>query len=83
MTEETSYAVTAEELQQFIERYEQLDSEKKIVAETQKELMAEIKGRGYDSKIFRKIIALRKKSADTRAEEGAILQLYMSALGME
>ena len=83
MSDETTYSVTAEELQQFIEQYEQLDSEKKSVSETQKELMTEIKGRGYDSKIFRKIVALRKKSADTRAEENAILEMYMSAIGME
>ncbi|MFM7336642.1 MAG: DUF2312 domain-containing protein, partial [Tabrizicola sp.] len=43
------YAVTADELRQFIERYEQLESEKKDVTEQQKELMAEAKGRGYDT----------------------------------
>jgi uncharacterized protein (UPF0335 family) len=77
-----SYNVTAEELRQFIERFEQLDSEKKDLAEQQKELMAEAKGRGYDTKILRKVIALRKRSADDIAEEEAVLELYKTALGM-
>ena len=55
----TAYSVTADELRQFIERYEQLESEKKDVAEQQKELMAEAKGRGYDTKVLRKVVALR------------------------
>jgi uncharacterized protein (UPF0335 family) len=77
-----SYKVTAEELRQFIERFEQLDSEKKDLAEQQKELMAEAKGRGYDTKILRKVIALRKRSADDIAEEEVVLELYKTALGM-
>ena len=77
-----SYNVTAEELRQFIERFEQLDSEKKDLAEQQKELMAEAKGRGYDTKILRKVIALRKRSANDIAEEEAVLELYKTALGM-
>ncbi|HAQ46720.1 MAG TPA: hypothetical protein DCR25_05300 [Rhodobacter sp.] len=77
-----SYNVTAEELRQFIERFEQLDSEKKDLAEQQKELMAEAKGRGYDAKILRKVIALRKRSANDIAEEEAVLELYKTALGM-
>jgi uncharacterized protein (UPF0335 family) len=77
-----SYNVTADELRQFIERYEQLESEKKDVTEQQKELMAEAKGRGYDTKIMKKIVALRKKKADAIAEEEAILEMYKAALGM-
>jgi uncharacterized protein (UPF0335 family) len=77
-----SSLVAADELRQFIERYEQLDAEKKDVAEQQKELMAEAKGRGYDTKVMRKVIALRKRSADDIAEEESILELYKSALGM-
>ena len=77
-----SYAVTADELRQFIERFEQLESEKKDVAEQQKELMAEAKGRGYDTKVMRKVIALRKRKPDEIAEEEAVLELYKSALGM-
>lgn len=76
------YAVTADELRQFIERYEQLEAEKKDVTEQQKEVMAECKGRGYDTKVIKKIIALRKRKADDIAEEEAILDLYKQALGM-
>jgi uncharacterized protein (UPF0335 family) len=76
------YAVTADELRQFIERFEQLDSEKKDVAEQQKELMAEAKGRGYDTKVMRKVIALRKRKPDELAEEEAVLEVYKAALGM-
>jgi uncharacterized protein (UPF0335 family) len=79
---DAAYAVTAEELRQFIERYEQLEAEKKDVAEQQKELMAEAKGRGYDTKVMRKVIALRKRKPDDVAEEEAILDLYKAALGM-
>lgn len=74
--------VTAAELRQFIERYERLESEKKDIAETQKETMAEAKGRGYDTKIIRKIVALRRRDKDDIAEEEAVLEMYMSALGM-
>ncbi len=74
--------VAADELRQFIERYEQLESEKRDVVEQQKELMAEAKGRGYDTKVMRKVIALRKRKPDDIAEEETILELYKSALGM-
>ncbi|MBT9245419.1 DUF2312 domain-containing protein [Gemmobacter fulvus] len=78
-----AYNVTADELKQFIERFEQLEAEKKDVAEQQKELMAEAKGRGYDTKVLKKVVALRKRSADDIAEEEAILDLYKAALGMQ
>jgi uncharacterized protein (UPF0335 family) len=78
----SAYNVTADELRQFIERYEQLESEKKDVTENQKELMAEAKGRGYDTKVMKKLIALRKRTPDDIAEEEAVLDMYKSALGM-
>jgi uncharacterized protein (UPF0335 family) len=77
-----AYNVTADELRQFIERFEQLESEKKDVAEQQKELMAEAKGRGYDTKVMKKVVALRKRKPDDIAEEEAVLDMYKSALGM-
>lgn len=77
-----NYAVTADELRQFIERAEQLAAEKKDIAEQEKELFAEAKGRGYDTGVMRKIIALRKRKPDEISEEEAILDLYKSALGM-
>ena len=79
---DTSYRVTADELRQFIERIERLDAEKKDIADQQKEVMAEAKGRGYDTKVMRKLIAIRKRDAADLAEEEAVLDLYRQALGM-
>ncbi len=75
--------MTADELRQFIERFEQLEAEKADVAAQQKELMAEAKGRGYDTKVMRKVIALRKRKPDEIAEEEAIMEMYKAALGMK
>lgn len=75
-------SVTADELRQFIERWERLDAEKKDIAEQQKEVMAEAKGRGYDTKVIRLVIKQRKRDRADLAEEEAILDLYKSALGM-
>ena len=77
-----SYGVAAGELRSFIERYERLEAEKKEVADQQKEVMAEAKGRGYDVKVLRKVIALRKRDKDDIAEEEAVLEMYKEALGM-
>ena len=79
---QSAYDVTAAELRQFVERYENLDAEKKDITDQQKDVMAEAKGRGYDTKALRKIIALRKKKPDEIAEEEAVLDLYKAALGM-
>jgi uncharacterized protein (UPF0335 family) len=76
------YSVTGDELRQFIERYEQLDAEKRDIADAQKEVMAEAKGRGFDTKVMRKIIAERKRDPDDIAEEQAILEMYRDALSL-
>ena len=76
------YNVTADELRQFIERWEKLEKERIDLGEAQKELMAEAKGRGYDTRCMRKVIALRKRKPDEIAEEEAVLEMYKSALGM-
>lgn len=68
------------ELRQFIERYEQLKEEKKDITDQQKEVMAEAKGRGYDTKVLRKVIARRKRKPDEVAEEEAVLEMYLAAL---
>ena len=81
--DDQSYTVTADELRQFIERAEHLEAEKKDIAEQIKEVYAEAKGRGYDTKVMRKVIALRKRDKDDIAEENAILGIYLPALGME
>jgi uncharacterized protein (UPF0335 family) len=75
-------SVTAGELRQFIERAETLAAEKRDIAEQEKELFAEVKARGYDAKTVRKIIAIRKRKPDEVAEEQAVLDLYLAALGM-
>ena len=83
MSEPTNaYSVTAEELRQFVERIEQLNVEKANIADQTKEVFAEAKGRGYDTKALRRLIAIRKRRADELAEEEAILDMYRQALGM-
>ena len=77
-----SYRVTAEELRQFVERFERLEIEKKDIADQQKEVMAEAKSRGYDTRIMRKIVSLRKRDMEEIAEEEAVLSMYKTALGM-
>lgn len=72
-----------ERLRSFCERFERLDADAKAVAEDKKELMAELKGEGFDTKTFRKVMALRKRKADEVAEEQAMLDLYCTILGME
>ena len=79
---DATYRVTADELRQFIERIERLDAEKKDLADQQKEVMSEAKGRGYDTKVLRKLVALRKRDLEDLAEEEAVLELYKEALGM-
>lgn len=77
-----SYRVTADELRQFVERFERLDAEKKNLADLQKEVMAEAGARGYDTSALRKLVAMRKRDRDDLAEEEAILEIYRQALGM-
>ena len=77
-----SYRVAADELRQFVERFESLEIEKRNIADQQKEVMAEAKSRGYDTKIMRKLVVLRKRDLQDLAEEEAILSMYRSALGM-
>ncbi|MBB5752597.1 DUF2312 domain-containing protein [Prosthecomicrobium pneumaticum] len=84
MADETSNpgGVAAAELRQFVERIERLEEEKKGIADDIKDVYAELKGRGYDTKAVKRIVALRKKDANEREEEEAILELYKNALGM-
>jgi len=76
------YRANAEEMRQFVEQYERLQSEKEDAADAQKEVMAEAKARGYDVPTLKKVIALRKRDARDIAEEEAILDMYKEALGM-
>ena len=69
-------------LRSFIERIERLEEEKKTIADDIKDVYAEAKANGFDTKILRKIVSLRKQDRDERMEEEAILELYKQALGM-
>lgn len=69
-------------LKSLVERVERLEEEKKSIAGDIKEVYAEAKANGFDVKILRKVIAIRKKDAAQRAEEEALVETYMAALGM-
>jgi uncharacterized protein (UPF0335 family) len=75
--------IAADRLRSFIERIERLEEEKKGIADDIKDIYAEAKGTGFDVKIIRQIIRLRKKAKEERQEEEELLELYKSALGME
>ncbi len=74
--------VAAEELKQFVERLERLEEEKAGISGDIKDVFAELKGRGFDSKAIREILRIRKHEQSERQEQEAILDLYMQALGM-
>jgi len=77
-----SATVNASHLRAFIERIEKLEEEKRTIADDIKDVYAEAKGNGFDVKIIRKIVSLRRLDFEKRKEEEAILDLYMNALGM-
>ena len=76
-----SNMVDGQHLQSFIERIEKLEEEKKALADDIKDIYSEAKSSGFDSKIIKKVVALRKMDKAKREEEEAILDLYLSALG--
>ncbi len=69
-------------LKAFVERIEKMEEEKHAIADDIKDIYGEAKGTGFDPKVLKKIIALRKQDRSKRQEEEEILELYMSALGM-
>jgi len=69
-------------LRAFIERIEKLEEEKLAIADDIRDVYAEAKGTGFDPKIIRKIVSLRKQDKSKREEESEILEIYLSALGM-
>jgi uncharacterized protein (UPF0335 family) len=77
-----SATVNVSHLRAFIERIERLEEEKRTIADDIKEVYAEAKGNGFDAKIMRKIISMRRIDSDKRKEEETILELYLNALGM-
>jgi len=82
ITEPSSQTVAAGQLRAFIERIERLEEEKKTIADDIKDVYAEAKGTGFDTKAIRTLIRLRKKDQAEREEEESILDLYKAALGM-
>ncbi|WP_192584888.1 DUF2312 domain-containing protein [Sphingomonas arenae] len=74
--------VAADQLRLFIERIERLEEEKKGVADDIKDVYAEAKANGYDSKIMRQIVRLRKMEKHARDEQDALLETYRNALGL-
>lgn len=82
MSEVGHNSVAADQLRAFVERVERLEEEKKVIADDIKDVYAEAKGNGYDVKILRLVVALRKKDPAQREEERAVLDLYLDALGM-
>jgi len=75
-------AVAAGQLRSFIERIERLEEEKKTLSDDIKDVYAELKGNGFDTKAVRAIIRLRKQEEHERQEEEAMIELYKNALGM-
>ena len=73
--------VQGDQLKTIVERIERLEEEKKTVSDDIKEVYGEAKANGYDVKVLRKVVALRKRDLDERKEEEAILDLYLQAVG--
>lgn len=68
-------------LKSFVERIERLEEDKAAISEDMKEVFAEAKGEGFDTKVLRKVIRWRKQDKTKRQEEEAVLELYLSAIG--
>lgn len=75
-------SVAQDQLRAFIERIERMEDEKAAIGADIKEIYAEAKGNGFDTKTMRRVVNLRKQDANERLEQEALLELYMSALGM-
>jgi uncharacterized protein (UPF0335 family) len=78
----SGHNVAGSELLSYIERYEKLDLDAAAINDDKKELRAEAKGRGWDTKQMMRVIAYRKRNADDVAEEESIFELYLSSIGM-
>lgn len=74
-------AIAAGQLRSFIERIERLEEEKRALSEDIKEVFAEAKGNGFDPKIMRQVVRIRKMDKSDRQEQEALLDLYLAALG--
>ena len=79
---DSSAGVSRDQLKSYVARIERLEEDKKGIADDIKDVYAEAKAFGFDVKILRKVISLRKQDANERAEQEAILDVYLAALGM-
>lgn len=77
-----AHGVARDQLRAFVARIERLEEEKKTIADDIKDVYGEAKGMGFDTKILKKVVALRKKDDAQRTEEEMILDTYLTALGM-
>jgi uncharacterized protein (UPF0335 family) len=82
-SETNTESVAQDQLRAFIERIERMEEEKAAIAADIKEIYAEAKGCGFNTKVMRRVVNLRKQDANERMEQEALLELYMSALGMQ
>lgn len=82
ITDQT-HAISVGQLRAFIERIERLEEDKKAITEDIRDVYAELKGNGFDTKAVRAIVRLRKKEAHEREEEEEIIRIYKNALGMD
>lgn len=82
MKSDEAYTIVADEVRSFIDRLERLEEDKKNIMEDQKLVLQEAKNKGFEPKILRKIVSLRKKDADDIATEEALLETYKKAIGM-
>ena len=77
-----SGSVSGDELKSIVERIERLEEEKQGISDDIKDVYTEAKGRGYDAKVLRRVIAARKMDANERQTQAEVFDLYLAALGM-
>ena len=78
----SSESVAQDQIKAFVERIERMEEEKKAIADDIKEIYAEAKGNGFDTKVLRQVVRIRKLDRSERMEQEALLDLYLTALGM-
>lgn len=78
-----SDSVAQDQLKAFVERIERMEEEKQAIASDIKDIYAEAKASGFDTKVLRQIVRIRKQDHNERMEQEALLELYMTALGMQ
>jgi uncharacterized protein (UPF0335 family) len=79
---ESTESVAQDQIRAIVERIERMEEEKRAIADDIKEIYAEAKGNGFDTKVLRQIVRIRKMDHSDRMEQEALLELYMTALGM-